>query len=39
VACHFAETLPAAGLDFSGGLAPAAAMRLALYARARSAAA
>jgi len=38
-ACHFAETLPPAGLDFSGGLAPAAAMRLALYAKARSAAA
>jgi oligopeptide/dipeptide ABC transporter ATP-binding protein len=37
-ACHVAETLPPAGLDFSGGLAPAAAVRLALYARARGAA-
>jgi oligopeptide/dipeptide ABC transporter ATP-binding protein len=34
-ACHFAETLPPAGLDFSGGLSEAAAKRLALYAEAR----
>jgi len=38
-ACHFAETLPDAGLDFSGGLAPNAAKRLALFARARERAA
>jgi oligopeptide/dipeptide ABC transporter ATP-binding protein len=37
VACHCAESLPPAGLDFSGGLAPAAARRLALYAAARAA--
>ncbi|MBR0649389.1 dipeptide ABC transporter ATP-binding protein [Roseomonas terrae] len=36
-ACHFAETLPPAGLDFAGGLSEAAARRLALYARARAA--
>ncbi len=36
-ACHFAETLPAAGLDFAGGLSEAAAKRLALYAKARAA--
>jgi oligopeptide transport system ATP-binding protein len=36
-ACHFAETLPAAGLDFTGGLSEAAAKRLALYAKARAA--
>ena len=36
-ACHFAETLPPAGLDFSGGLSEAASKRLALYARARAA--
>ncbi len=35
-ACHFAETLPPAGLDFSGGLSPIAARRLALYAQARA---
>jgi oligopeptide/dipeptide ABC transporter ATP-binding protein len=34
VACHLAEGLPPAGLDFSGGLAPNAAKRLALYAKA-----
>ncbi|WP_027284739.1 ABC transporter ATP-binding protein [Rubritepida flocculans] len=34
VACHLAEELPPAGLDFSGGLAPNAAKRLALYAKA-----
>ncbi len=34
VACHFADALPPAGLDFSGGLAPNAARRLALYAKA-----
>ncbi|MEO3471826.1 dipeptide ABC transporter ATP-binding protein [Roseomonas sp. CAU 1739] len=36
-ACHFAETLPPAGLDFTGGLSEIAARRLALYARARAA--
>ena len=36
-ACHFAETLPPAGLDFSGGLSESAARRLALYAKARAA--
>ncbi len=36
-ACHFAETLPDAGLDFAGGLSDVAAMRLALYARQRAA--
>jgi oligopeptide transport system ATP-binding protein len=36
-ACHFAETLPPAGLDFRGGLSEVAARRLALYARARAA--
>ncbi|GGI98630.1 ABC transporter ATP-binding protein [Neoroseomonas lacus] len=36
-ACHFAETLPPAGLDFSGGLSEIAAKRLALYARALAA--
>jgi oligopeptide/dipeptide ABC transporter ATP-binding protein len=36
-ACHFAETLPPAGLDFSGGLSEIAARRLALYARGRAA--
>jgi oligopeptide/dipeptide ABC transporter ATP-binding protein len=36
-ACHFAETLPPAGLDFSGGLSEIAAKRLALYASARAA--
>ena len=36
-ACHFAETLPPAGLDFSGGLSEIAARRLALYASARAA--
>jgi oligopeptide/dipeptide ABC transporter ATP-binding protein len=35
-ACHFAETLPPAGLDFSGGLSAVAARRLALYAQARA---
>ncbi|MFL1461463.1 ABC transporter ATP-binding protein [Roseococcus sp. DSY-14] len=34
VACHFADALPPAGLDFSGGLAPNAQRRLALYAKA-----
>jgi oligopeptide/dipeptide ABC transporter ATP-binding protein len=34
VACHLAERLPPAGLDFAGGLAPNAAKRLALYAEA-----
>ncbi len=34
-ACHFAADLPAADLDFTGGLAPRAARRLALYAAAR----
>jgi oligopeptide transport system ATP-binding protein len=34
-ACHFSETLPDAGLDYSGGLTPAAAMRLGLYDHAR----
>ena len=34
VACHRVEELPPAGLDFSGGLAPNAAKRLALYAKA-----
>ncbi|WP_135467215.1 ABC transporter ATP-binding protein [Crenalkalicoccus roseus] len=33
-ACHFARELPPAGLDFSGGLTPAAARRLALFASA-----
>ena len=36
-ACHFAETLPPAGLDFTGGLSENAAKRLALYAKARAA--
>jgi oligopeptide/dipeptide ABC transporter ATP-binding protein len=35
-ACHFAETLPPAGLDFSGGLSAIATRRLALYAQARA---
>jgi hypothetical protein len=35
-ACHFAETLPPAGLDFSGGLSDAATRRLALYAEAKA---
>jgi oligopeptide/dipeptide ABC transporter ATP-binding protein len=35
-ACHFAETLPPAELDFSGGLSDIAARRLALYAQARA---
>ncbi len=35
VACHFAETLPDAGLDYSGGLTEAATRRLALYDAAR----
>jgi len=34
VACHRVSELPPAGLDFSGGLAPNAAKRLALYAKA-----
>ncbi|MXP62027.1 dipeptide ABC transporter ATP-binding protein [Roseomonas sp. M0104] len=34
-ACHFAETLPDPGLDYSGGLTEAAARRLALYDAAR----
>ncbi|RKK06205.1 dipeptide ABC transporter ATP-binding protein [Pseudoroseomonas wenyumeiae] len=34
-ACHFSESLPDAGLDYSGGLTPAATTRLALYDRAR----
>ncbi|MCW8084648.1 ABC transporter ATP-binding protein [Sabulicella glaciei] len=34
VACHFRDELPPAGLDFSGGLAPNAARRLALFAEA-----
>jgi len=34
-ACHFAAELPPAGLDLSGGLTPAAACRLALFAGAR----
>ncbi len=38
-ACHFARALPPAGLDFSGGLAPAAARRLALFAGRTAAAA
>ena len=37
VACHFADSLPPAGLDFTGGLAPKAARRLALYAQASAA--
>ncbi len=36
-ACHFAETLPPAGLNFAGGLSEAASRRLALYASARAA--
>ena len=36
-ACHFVETLPPAGLDFTGGLSEAASRRLALYAKARAA--
>ncbi|WP_198374421.1 ABC transporter ATP-binding protein [Neoroseomonas rubea] len=36
VACHFTETLPPAGLDFSGGLSDVAARRLALYADAKA---
>ena len=35
VACHFSESLPAHGLDFSGGLTAAATRRLALYEAAR----
>ncbi|MBI0432361.1 ABC transporter ATP-binding protein [Roseomonas sp. KE0001] len=35
VACHFAESLPDPGLDYSGGLTEAAAKRLALYDAAR----
>ncbi|MDB5373167.1 MAG: transporter ATP-binding protein [Belnapia sp.] len=31
-ACHFAQELPPAGHDFSGGLTPVAARRLALFA-------
>ncbi len=34
VACHLADELPPAGVDFAGGLAPNAAKRLALYAEA-----
>ena len=34
-ACHFAETLPDPGLDYSGGLTEAATRRLALYDAAR----
>ncbi|WP_206935999.1 ABC transporter ATP-binding protein [Roseococcus thiosulfatophilus] len=34
VACHLADQLPPAGVDFAGGLAPNAAKRLALYAEA-----
>ncbi|MFC3125662.1 ABC transporter ATP-binding protein [Pseudoroseomonas globiformis] len=34
-ACHFAETLPDAGLDYSGGLTETATRRLALYDAAR----
>ena len=37
--CHFSESLPAAELDYSGGLTPAAARRLALYDRAKQRAA
>jgi oligopeptide/dipeptide ABC transporter ATP-binding protein len=36
-ACHFARELPPAGLDFSGGLTPVAARRLALFADASAA--
>jgi oligopeptide transport system ATP-binding protein len=39
VACHFAETLPDPGLDYSGGLSAAASRRLALYDAARGRAA
>ncbi|WP_419897881.1 ABC transporter ATP-binding protein [Roseomonas sp. USHLN139] len=35
VACHFSETLPDAGLDYTGGLTEAASRRLALYDAAR----
>ncbi|PWC30365.1 ABC transporter ATP-binding protein [Teichococcus aestuarii] len=35
VACHFAETLPDPGLDYTGGLTEAATKRLALYDAAR----
>ncbi|WP_159992727.1 ABC transporter ATP-binding protein [Roseomonas sp. 18066] len=35
VACHFSETLPDAGLDYTGGLTEAATRRLALYDAAR----
>jgi oligopeptide transport system ATP-binding protein len=35
VACHFAETLPDAGLNYAGGLTAAATKRLALYDAAR----
>jgi oligopeptide transport system ATP-binding protein len=38
-ACHFSEQLPPAALDFTEGLAPVAARRLALYASARERAA
>jgi oligopeptide transport system ATP-binding protein len=34
-ACHFSETLPDAGLDYTGGLTPIATKRLALYEAAR----
>jgi oligopeptide/dipeptide ABC transporter ATP-binding protein len=37
VACHAAERLPPAGLDFAGGLSANAARRLALFAAARAA--
>jgi oligopeptide/dipeptide ABC transporter ATP-binding protein len=36
-ACHFAASLPPAAHDFSGGLTPAAARRLALFAQGRPA--
>jgi peptide/nickel transport system ATP-binding protein/oligopeptide transport system ATP-binding protein len=34
VACHFDRQLPPHGLDFTGGLTPNAARRLALFAEA-----
>jgi oligopeptide transport system ATP-binding protein len=34
VACHFDGQLPPTGLDFTGGLTPKAAQRMALYAKA-----
>jgi hypothetical protein len=34
-ACHFAETLPPADLDFRSGLSTTAQMRLAIYESAR----